>query len=89
MPSPRAIPASAGMILPLAVKTVIASYLFSFGATVAPMSVDQTRIALELLRPIAKPIPFAGPILEAVIDLVIQGCMHAKVSIRQHQGMYI
>ena len=43
------------------------------------MSLDRTKSSLEILKPLAKAVPVAGPYLEGVVDLVLEGCKLAEV----------
>jgi hypothetical protein len=43
------------------------------------MALDRTLSTLELLKPFAKAIPFAGENLQGIIEIVTQGYTYAKV----------
>jgi hypothetical protein len=46
------------------------------------MVLAQTLTALEVVKPIAKIVPVVGTSLEALIELIIQGCEIVGVHIR-------
>jgi hypothetical protein len=43
------------------------------------MVLTQTLIALEIVKPIAKIVPIVGTSLEALVELIIEGCKIVEV----------